>query len=98
MAGNRGYRLKILSSNILSGDPMVLFNIIFGLALMIIGYLLMPKPKKEKPREVSELESPTADTSSPWSVVFGDIVFKEMNYLWWGDKSYARHSKKSEKK
>jgi len=77
---------------------MVILNLIFGLALMIIGYLLMPKPKKQKPAEVTELESPTSETGIPWSVVFGDIVVKEPNYLWWGDKSYARHSKKSAKK
>lgn len=76
----------------------MIFQIILGLAMLILGYLLMPKPKKAKPDAVTELESPTAETGIPIGVVFGDIVSTEGNFLWWGDKGYSKHEKESSKK
>lgn len=68
------------------------WNIIIGLALMVIGYLLMPKPKKAKPPEVTEMEGPTAEAGRPIPVVFGDYTISSPNFLWWGDKVYVNRS------
>lgn len=74
----------------------MLLNIIIGLALLIIGYLIMPRQNTET--EITELESPTAEAGIPWGVVFGDKIVKTPNYLWWGDKSYATKTAKTGKK
>jgi hypothetical protein len=74
------------------------WNLLIGLALLIIGYLIMPKPKQAKPKEVSELEAPTADSAKPIPFVFGDLTIKSPNFLGWWDKGYVRKTKKSNKK
>lgn len=74
------------------------WNIILGLALLILGYLLMPKPKQPKPDAVQELEAPTAEAGKPVPVVFGDVILKSPNYNWYGDIRNVRKSKKSKKK
>lgn len=74
------------------------WNILIGLALMIIGYLIMPKPKQPKPPEMSELEGPTADAAAPIIKVFGDMTVKSMNTLWYGHIANVRKKKKSNKK
>ena len=76
----------------------MIWNIILGLALMIIGYLIMPKPKQQKPDAVAELEAPKADMSAPITVIFGDITVKSPNYLWYGNVANVRKKKKSKKK
>lgn len=73
-------------------------NIIIALALMIIGYLLQPKPRPQKPSEVTEMEGPTAEAGKPIPVVFGDIWVKSLNFLWWGDKTYVTRSQRTKKK
>lgn len=74
------------------------WNLILGLALLIIGYLIMPKPKQAKREEVSELEAPTSEAAKPIPKAFGDLTIKSPNWLWWGNKGYVRKSKKSKKK
>lgn len=44
------------------------------------------------------MESPTAEAGRPIAVVFGEILVKSPNFLWYGDKSYSRKSKKAKKK
>lgn len=74
------------------------WSLLLGLALMVIGYILMPKPKTAKPDSVTELEAPTAEAGRPIAVPFGEILFKSPNFLWWGDKYYSKRSKKAKKK
>lgn len=56
-------------------------------ALSVINYLLMPKPKAPKPEEVKDLEDPTSEAGRPIPVVFGTMTAKGLNLLWFGDKS-----------
>lgn len=65
----------------------MLLNIIFGLALMILGYLLMPKPAQPK-TEPSEMESPTAEAGRVIPFLMGDMTLKAPNFLGWWDKQY----------
>jgi len=62
-------------------------QLLIGLVLNIIGYMLMPKPKVVKPDAVKDMDAPTADAGRPVPVVFGTITVKGMNILWYGDKS-----------
>lgn len=72
--------------------------LLVGLALMIIGYILMPKPKGPKPAAVTEMEAPTAEAGRPIAVIFGEILIKSPNFLWWGDKYYQQRSQRTKKK
>lgn len=63
------------------------WNIIIGLAFMVLGYLLKPKPKIQRP-EITVMDEPTSEAGRPVPVLFGDRIIKDPNYLWWGDKSY----------
>lgn len=74
---------------------MFLVQLLIGIGLMILGYLLMPKPKQEKP-EISELEGPTASAGRPVAVVFGDELVQELNILGWWDKGYEQRWKRND--
>lgn len=75
-----------------------MWNFIVGLAFMIIGYLLMPKPKGPKPAEVSEMDAPTAEAGIEVTVVFGDIMIQQPNFLGWWDKTYVKRKESVGKK
>jgi hypothetical protein len=60
--------------------------LLVGLALNIVAYLIMPKPKKPKPPAAKDMESPTAEAGRPIPVLFGTVTQKGMNILWFGDK------------
>ena len=65
--------------------------LLIGLALNIIAYLLMPRPKTDKPEAAKDLEDPTAEAGRPIPVVFGTITVKGLNVLWFGDKNMRTH-------
>jgi hypothetical protein len=60
--------------------------LLIGIALQVVGYLLMPKPKSPKPPAAQDLEDPTAEAGRPIPVVFGTITVKGINVLWFGNK------------
>lgn len=62
-------------------------SLLIGIALQVVGYLLMPKPKTPKPAAAQDLESPTAEAGRPIAVIFGTITVKGPNILWYGEKS-----------
>lgn len=60
--------------------------LLVGLALNIVAYLIMPKPKTAKPEAAKDMESPVAESGKPVPVVFGTMTVKGMNIIWTGDK------------
>lgn len=60
--------------------------LLIGIALNIISYLLMPKPKQPKPEAAKDMENPTAEAGRPIPVVFGTVTVKGLNILWFGEK------------
>ncbi|UVK46808.1 hypothetical protein BPNPMPFG_002518 [Mesorhizobium sp. AR07] len=64
----------------------ILINIVIGIALQAIGYLMLPKPKSEKGAEVTDMDNPTAEGGRPIPVVFGEKEVTGVNILWYGDK------------
>lgn len=60
--------------------------LLIGLALNIIAYLLMPKPKQAKPEAAKDMDDPTADAGRPLPVIFGTIIMKGVNVLDFRDK------------
>ena len=73
-----------------------LINIIVGLAMQILGYLIMPKPKQELPSE-SELDEPTVQ-SKPMPRVWGSITVESPQIIGKWDKQLIKRKAKMEKK
>mgnify|MGYP003434569998 CR=1 FL=1 len=69
-------------------------SLLIGLALNIIAYLIMPKPKQPKPPAAKDLEDPTAEAGRPMPVGFGTITVKGGNIVWFGEKSLHEYEKK----
>lgn len=68
-----------------------LFTLLIGLAISVVAYLLMPRPKKPAPPAVQDMDNPTADAGRPIPVVFGSVTVKGLNILWYGDKQYSQY-------
>ncbi len=69
-----------------------LVQLLIALALNVIAFLLTPRPKVSQPNEVTELEDPTAEAGRPIPVVFGTVLIKSPNTLWYGEKSTEKRS------
>jgi hypothetical protein len=74
----------------------MILNLVLGLAMLIIGYLIMPK--KQQKQEIQPLEAPTSEAGKPIPVLFGEMTIKSGNFLWWGDAGHATKTKKTKKK
>ncbi len=68
-------------------------SLLIGLALNIIAYLIMPKPKQPKPPAAKDLDSPTAEAGIPIPVIFGTMGVKGLNLGWWGQKKTHEYEK-----
>jgi len=66
-----------------------------ALALNIVSYLLMPKPKAAKPEAAKDMDNPTAEAGRPMPVPFGTNTIKGLNVVWFGEKSLRSYSVKS---
>lgn len=69
-----------------------LIMLAISIALSLVAYLLMPKPKMPKPASARDLESPTSDAGRPLPVVFGTVTVTGLNILWYGDKQVREYS------
>lgn len=58
-----------------------LIMVAISIAISVIAYLLMPKPKAPKPGPAETMDHPTADAGRPVQVVFGDITVSDLNVL-----------------
>lgn len=72
----------------------MIMNILVGLVFLVIGYLLMPKPKITR-SETTVMDGPTSVSGRPIPVLFGDKIIKDPNYLWWGEKNYIERTEGS---
>lgn len=61
-----------------------------SMALNVVAYLLMPKPKQPKPDAAKQSEVPTASAGKPHPVIFGTMIVKEVNVLWYGDQTMTQ--------
>lgn len=65
----------------------LLINLIIGVGLQVLGYLLTPKPKSTQSEDVTDMDSPTAEGGRPIPVIFGDMWVDGVNIIWFGDKA-----------
>ena len=69
--------------------------LLISLAINIVAYLIMPKPKQPKPEAAKQSEAPTADAGKPFSVVFGTMTVKEGNIVWYGNQYHREYEVKA---
>ena len=72
-----------------------LVALLISLALQIVAYIIMPKPKTAKPEAAKDLENPTAEAGRPIPVVFGSMTIKGPNIIWFGEKSINTYMAKA---
>lgn len=72
-----------------------LLTFLIALAINIVAYIIMPKPKAPKPDAAKELDSPTAEAGREIPVPFGTLMIKSPNCLWFGDKSMNTYEVKA---
>lgn len=66
--------------------PSIVASLLISIALNVVAYALMPRPRSGKSESVQDLENPTAEAGKPLPVIFGEITIKDPNVLWYGDK------------
>jgi hypothetical protein len=52
---------------------------------VLIQYALQPKPPQPPSAELKDIDAPTADEGRPVPVVFGTVLVKSANVVWYGD-------------
>lgn len=67
---------------------MVAWFIVVAIAIAVsaLSLVLMPRPKTPKPDAATDLDDPVAEAGKPIPVVFGEVMVKGLNVLWFGDK------------
>lgn len=63
--------------------------------MMVLSYVLAPKPKAPKPDGVKQLEDPTAEAGKEMCVIFGTVTQKDPNVLWFGEKGVKTYQVKA---
>jgi hypothetical protein len=64
----------------------------------LIQYALAPKPPKPRPAGLQDIEAPTAEEGRPIPVVFGTVLVKSPNVVWYGDLRTTPIKSKGSKK
>ena len=66
-------------------------NFLVQLAVLVIANLisqaLAPKPPKPKPAAISDFDVPVAEQGRPVPVVFGTVLVRGPNVIWYDDLS-----------
>lgn len=73
-------------------------QLLVGLFLNIVSYLLAPKPKQEQPPSTEDLQEPTAEAGRPMVVVMGSMRLKGANLIGAWDKQSVHRKAKAGKK
>jgi hypothetical protein len=52
---------------------------------VLLSVALAPKPPEPKPAALSDIDAPTAEEGRPIPVVFGSVLIRGANVIWFGD-------------
>jgi preprotein translocase subunit YajC len=63
-----------------------LITLLVAVVMLIVSYILMPKPKAPKPQAAQQMDNPVAEAGIERPVIWGTGIIKELNCLWFGDK------------
>ena len=68
-----------------------LVALLVSVAISVIAYLIMPKPKQPKPDSARDFENPTAEAGREIPKIFGTVIVKGLNVLDFGDKQIVTY-------
>lgn len=62
-------------------------QLIIVLVMLIISYLITPKPKNNDPvaGKLKDSDFPIAQETDEIPVIFGQVILASPNVVWWGD-------------
>lgn len=60
-------------------------QLVIALVMMAISYALMPKPPTPPAAGLADVQAPTAEVGRPIPVIFGTVMLRGSNVLWYGD-------------
>lgn len=70
---------------------MTFLNIIISaLIVRAIALTQMPGPLEPSPTSLEDFNAPTAEPGRPVPVVFGTVLLKAPNVVWYGDLGYQQ--------
>jgi hypothetical protein len=72
----------------------ILTMIAIAIAINIVAYLIMPKPKRAKPEAAKDWDLPTAEAGRPQMVPFGTVTIKSPNVIYFGEPGTKRYEVK----
>jgi hypothetical protein len=75
-----------------------MWYVIAIVAALALSAALAPKPPAPKPAELSDVDAPTAEEGRPIPVVFGAVLIRGANVVWYGDLEAEPIKKKGGKK
>lgn len=62
-------------------------QLLVSLAMSVVAYAIMPKPKVDQSASTRDFEDPTAEAGRPIPVLLGgDMWIGSPNILWFGEK------------
>jgi len=64
----------------------------------LVSVALAPKAPEPKPASLSDVDAPTAEEGRPIPVVFGTVLLRGANVVWYGDLEADPIRKKGGKK
>ena len=64
----------------------------------LVSVALAPKPPEPKPASLSDVDAPPAEEGRPIPVVFGTVLLRGANVVWYGDLAADPIRKKGGKK
>lgn len=73
-------------------------QIVIVIVAAIVAIAMAPKPPVPKPAALGDFDVPTAEEGRPISKVFGDMLVRDPNNLWYGDLYSVPIKKKGGKK
>jgi hypothetical protein len=68
---------------------VIIISTLISIGSAIAAYALTPKPPQKKPPGLEDLNFPTAEAGHPIPVVFGTVLVKCPNVVWYGDLHYT---------
>ncbi len=68
------------------------------IVLQVVSNVLRDKPDGPSPGNLKDFDIPTADESRPIPVVFGTVLVKGSNVVWYGDLKTKKIKKSGGKK
>jgi hypothetical protein len=74
------------------------WNVVLWVVTTVISYALQPKPQSQKPAQLKDIQTPTAEEGRELGVLFGTRDIQAPNSVWYGHLRTKAIRKKGGKK